>query len=367
MNLPNVKLENGLHNKSNVIFIRFRYNDEIIRLIKQGTPARWNAAERAWMLPCSRQMTELIKKILEGRAFVEEIDLIFHETGASRRVLPDSTLIQIERMRHWMQARRMSDRTIEVYINVIRVFLSFFSEKPPSEITNDDITKFNIDYIISKGLSSSYQNQAVNAIKLFYKITEDKKIDPEIIYRPKNGKVDPRVLSKEDIKSMLDLTANLKHKTMLSLIYACGLRRGELLALVKDHIDFNRKVLYVRSGKGNKDRMVPIGERMLALLNEYLSAYRPKAWLFEGQESGTTYGERSLQQVMKQAAARAGISGEATLHWLRHSYATHLHEDGTDIRFIQELLGHKSSKTTEIYTHVSRRSIEQIRSPFDSL
>ncbi len=367
MNLPNVKLENGSYNKSNVIFIRFRYNDEIIRLIKQCTPARWNAAERAWMLPCSRQMAELLKKILEDKAFIDDAALNVSEPEPMRDQLPESTIEQVARLEQWMRARRFSDRTIEVYIGAIRVFLNFFKEKSPCDITNDDVTIFNNDYIIAKDLSASYQNQVVNAIKMFFSITESRKLDLNLIYRPKTGKPIPYVFDKEDIKRMLELTANLKHRTMLSLIYACGLRRGELLKAVKENIDFNRKVLIVRSGKGNKDRMVPIGERMLNLITDYTSAYNPKNWLFEGQNPGEQYSERSLQEVMKQAVERAGLNPKATLHWLRHSYATHLHEGGTDIRYIQELLGHKSSKTTEIYTHISRRSIQQIRSPFDDL
>ncbi len=154
---------------------------------------------------------------------------------------------------------------------------------------------------------------------------------------------------------------------MLSLIYACGLRRGELLSLKLTDIDRDRKVLWVRGGKGAKDRMIPISEKVLEMLREYYRGYRPKEWLFEGEKVGERYSERSLQNVLKQACARAGVNPNTTLHWLRHSYATHLLEAGTDLRYIQELLGHKSSRTTEIYTHVSTRALEQIRSPFDDL
>jgi integrase/recombinase XerD len=126
-------------------------------------------------------------------------------------------------------------------------------------------------------------------------------------------------------------------------------------------------MLSIVSGKGNKDRPVPMGDKLINLLQEYIKAYAPKKWLFEGQKAGEKYGERSIQLVMKKALKVAGLNDEATLHWLRHSYATQLHESGTDIRYIQTLLGHKSSRTTEIYTHVSRRSLGNIRSPFDDL
>lgn len=154
---------------------------------------------------------------------------------------------------------------------------------------------------------------------------------------------------------------------MLSLIYACGLRRGELLNLKLIDIDSNRGLLRINQGKGNKDRVVPISEKILELLREYYRYEKPKVYLFEGTTSGQTYSPTSLQEVLKSAVKKSGIKKPVTLHWLRHSYATHLLESGTDLRFIQELLGHNSSKTTEIYTHVSQKSLQKIKSPFDDL
>ena len=154
---------------------------------------------------------------------------------------------------------------------------------------------------------------------------------------------------------------------MLSMIYSCGLRCGELLALKPIHIDSIRNIVLLQNAKGKKDRIVPLSPKILLLLREYYVAYQPKDFLFEGRLEGNPYDSRSLQQVLKQAVNRAGIKKPVTLHWLRHSYATHLLESGTDLRYIQELLGHNSSKTTEIYTHVSTRNIQQIKSPFDDL
>jgi integrase/recombinase XerD len=175
------------------------------------------------------------------------------------------------------------------------------------------------------------------------------------------------VLSKHEVELLLRNAGNLKHRTMLSLIYCCGLRRSELLALRPEHIDSDRGMLIVKMAKGRKDRVVPLPGKMIAQLRAYWKEYRPEIWLFEGQEKGTAYSEKSIQLVMKQALSRARIRKPATLHWLRHSYATHLLEAGTDVRYIQELLGHSSSKTTEIYTHVSQRKIMEIRSPLEDL
>ena len=217
------------------------------------------------------------------------------------------------------------------------------------------------------GLSSSYQNQIVNSIKLYFKTCRDTKIEIDKIHRPKRAKVLPNVLSKEEVKKILDAHSNLKHKAMLSMIYSCGLRRSELLNLKFSDIDSKRNIVIIRQSKGKKDRIAPLSPKILAMLRTYYKEYKPKNWLFEGQKQGEQYSEKSLQSVLKQALQKVGITKPVTLHWLRHSYATHLLESGTDLRYIQELLGHSSSKTTEIYTHVSTKNIQQIKSPFDDL
>ena len=175
------------------------------------------------------------------------------------------------------------------------------------------------------------------------------------------------MLSKEEVAAILQALVNQKHRTMLSLIYACGLRRGELLNLKPENVDSKRHLLLILNAKGKKDRVIPISDKVIAMLREYYKMYKPKIWLFEGQNAGEQYSDKSIQSVLKQALEKAKISKPVTLHWLRHSYATHLLESGTDLRYIQELLGHKSSKTTEIYTHVTEKSLQKIKSPFDDL
>jgi integrase/recombinase XerD len=202
---------------------------------------------------------------------------------------------------------------------------------------------------------------------LYFKTIQYKSIEVDKIHRPKRAKVLPNVLSKEEIKKLLEAPTNIKHKTMLSVIYACGLRRGEALNLKPADIDSKRGIVIIRQAKGKKDRITPLSEKILVMLRDYYTAYKPKTWLFEGQISGEQYSEKSLQSVLKQSLQKAKITKPVSLHWLRHSYATHLLESGTDLRYIQELLGHSSSKTTEIYTHVSTKSLQQIKSPFDNL
>ncbi len=185
--------------------------------------------------------------------------------------------------------------------------------------------------------------------------------------RPKRVQTLPHVLSKEEFKAILQATTNIKHRTILSLIYACGLRRGELIHLGVSDIQGQRKCIMVRNGKGGKDRMIPVSDNILNMLRDYYRTYKPKLWLFEGQKQGAQYSPRSVRAILQAAWKKAGINKPVTPHWLRHSYATHLMESGTDTRFVQELLGHKSIKTTTIYTHVTQKSLEKIRSPFDDL
>lgn len=269
--------------------------------------------------------------------------------------------------KNYLISQRYSPNTIKTYTDALGVFFQFHSNKAPEQLEIEDIIHFNTGYILRKNLSASYQNQVINAIKLFYRNRFNRVMDLNNIQRPRREKRLPNVLSKQEVKAILEAPTNLKHRAMLSLIYACGLRRSELLNLTLKDVLSDRNLLFIRQSKGKKDRVVPISDKIIEMLRTYYKAHKPKTWLFEGQYAGYQYSERSLQLVLKQALKKAGNQKPVSLHWLRHSYATHLLESGTDLRYIQELLGHSSSKTTEIYTHVTTKSLQQIRSPFDDL
>lgn len=273
----------------------------------------------------------------------------------------------IEKFKRWLQSKRYSENTIKTYIEALKVFIDFNDANVLNEISNDDFISFNTEYILKRKLSSSYQNQVLNAIKLFFSIIKDKKLELEKLHRPRKEHKLPNVLTKEEVKQILEVHRNSKHKVMLSLIYSCGLRRSELLNLKPLDVDSKRGVLIIRQSKGMKDRIAPLSEKVVVMLRQYYIEFKPKVWLFEGQRAGEKYDERSLANVLKQALAKLKMKKPVSLHWLRHSYATHLLEAGTDLRYIQEILGHKSSRTTEIYTHVSTKSIQNIKSPFDDL
>lgn len=245
-------------------------------------------------------------------------------------------------------------------------FLRFVWPMSATEFTHEDVLRFNTDYVLKNGLSSSFQNQVVNAIKFFVKVVRSEAMDIAQPHRPRTEKNMPKVISMQEAEFILNSLENIKHKCMMSLIYSAGLRRSELLNLRIEAIDSKRMIIFIKQAKGNKDRVVPLSEVLLTMLREYYIKYRPVVFLFEGQGGGR-YNERSLALALKKAVEKAGIKKKVNLHMLRHSYATHLLEAGTDLRYIQELLGHKSSRTTEIYTHVSSRAIHQIGSPLDKL
>jgi integrase/recombinase XerD len=330
------------------IQIKFGYDAALIAEVKKLEDARWSREYRAWHVADTPGNRDALGMLREQPLPAEKSEKI----GAFRR---------------WLRSKRYSGNTIDTYADALRTFLLFYADKPLTEIGNEDVIAFNNDYILERKLSAAYQNQVVNAVKLFFSTVENRKLDIEGIHRPKKGKMLPNVLSKEEVKAILEAHSNMKHRTMLSLIYSCGLRCGELLNLKPSDIDANRKLVIIRSGKGKKDRIVPLSVKIIGLLRDYYKANKPKIWLFEGQNPGHPYDARSLQQVLKQSLQKAGIHKPVTLHWLRHSYATHLLENGTDIRYIQVLLGHNSTKTTEIYTHVSTYSLQNIVSPFDNL
>ncbi len=338
------------HKGENRIAVSFEKKAELIARFKKLEGAKWSATLNVWHLPD----TETYRKR-------------FKISAVKDTLLNDEAIAKIAKFIQWLRSKRYSENTIKTYSEALRIFLKFYHNKPLQEITNEDIITYNNEYILKNKLSASYQNQVVNAIKLFFGKIENSKLNPELIHRPKKPKTLPNVLSKEEIKSILEAHGNLKHRTMLSIIYACGLRRGELLNIKPADINSKRGVLIIKQAKGKKDRIVPISEKVIAMLRDYYKAYKPKIWLFEGQNKGEQYSAKSLEQVLKQALQKCNIKKPVSLHWLRHSYATHLLESGTDLRYIQELLGHNSSRTTEIYTHVSTRNLQNIKSPFDDL
>ena len=357
-------------------YASFPFNRNLYTLFSSLNNCTWDSFEKAWVIDEAEFSLENILAHFKDKAELIVQEKILKSVEYKRSLLRPIHFLEplddlkkeaIQTFIRYLNSKRYSPNTIKVYSDSISTFLRYFSMKDITDISNDDLIDFNNNYILKNNFSSSFQNQVVNAVKLYFSAIEHKKMDVELIHRPRREKVLPNVLSKEEVKAILNAHVNIKHKMMLSLIYSCGLRCGELLALHPVHIDSKRNIVLLKCAKGKKDRIVPLSPLILKMLREYYKIYKPKTYLFEGQNMGIPYDARSLQLILKQALQKTGITKSVTLHWLRHSYATHLLESGTDLRYIQELLGHNSSKTTEIYTHVSTKSIQQIKSPFDDL
>jgi integrase/recombinase XerD len=387
--MKNVTIERVIHKGVDRVVLRFHYDSELISVVKGFPDARWSQQMGCWHVADSSDVVALILKGLNGKAYVDYSTLRLNlaekikkkkEEAANRKTykekgVADSDLPVLSKKgeedittyRRWMEANRYPESTVQIYCAMMTKFLRFVSPKEASECTSDDLIRIVDEYILPNGLSYSFQNQMISSVKKFYGKIYESVIDPGKIGRPRTRHQLPNVLSKEAVKQMLSSITNEKHRVMLSLIYACGLRRSELLQLIPDDIERGRKLLRIRQSKGFRDRIVPVSDKTIEMVDTYVTRYKPQRYLFEGQYRGEMYSPSSLEKVLKTACEKAGLRREVSLHWLRHSYATHLLESGTDLRYIQELLGHRSSKTTEIYTHVSVKSIQKIRSPFDDL
>jgi site-specific recombinase XerD len=271
----------------------------------------------------------------------------------------------VQKFKQWMQQRRYADQTISTYTSMLEVFLSHFPERKIEEITIRDIEEFNYYHVIGKGFSASYQNQMINAIKLFYLKMLGINFGLKELERPRKSRPLPKVIPKEYVKDMLQRIPNIKHKAALTLVYSLGLRRGELLNIRLSDLSSKTFTLVVRNAKGNKDRVLPVPEKLMRLIIIYYRSYKPEYWLFEGERAGKKYSATSLSRIFHRYLPVVLKNHNFTLHCLRHSFATHLLEGGTDLRYIQEMLGHKSSRTTEIYTHVSTKSLSNIKNPIE--
>ena len=234
------------------------------------------------------------------------------------------------------------------------------------QVDETDIHQYMMHLVTERGVSISTQNQAVNAIKFYLEHVKHGERKVYLIERPRKEDKLPTVLSEEEVKRLLDVTKNIKHRCLLFMLYASGLRISELLKLRHTDIDHDRKVIHVRSGKGGKDRITLLSDVAYELLTEYRAGYAPVYWLFEGPD-GNAYSQRSVNKIIKKSSLKAGIQKRVSAHTLRHSFATHLLEHGTDLRYIQSLLGHSSSRTTERYTHVTTKGLDQLISPLDRI
>ena len=283
--------------------------------------------------------------------------------------LPELTAyskISLDDFKQFLIRQRYSSNTVRSYVDCLAIFIKWQQNKPLKDITLDDIHRFNDDYILVNSYSSSFQNQVLNALKCYFKNELNTNFDTSEFKRPIREHRLPVVLNLDEVERIMNVTTNLKHLSMLVLIYSSGLRSGELLNLKISDIDSKRMTIHIKAAKGKKDRIVPLADSTLQLLRKYYLKYRPKEFLFNG-DSKLQYSRSSLQAIFRKACERASIRKRVTLHSLRHSYATHLLEGGINLRYIQEILGHNSPRTTQIYTLVTTDEVRKVVSPIEKI
>jgi integrase/recombinase XerD len=358
-----VKYQNGR------IRLAFPYNHELVGLIRKHPFYSWNAEERCWTLPHTEKILESLvsfcKEMNWKFVFVDDSIPKARKTrpnikeNGHYRPCPDSYHEQLVVMRY-------TQNTIRTYTECFIEFINYYHDKKLEEITQSEITAYLLYLIEERNISTSYQNQVINAIKFYYEKVLKGKRETYYIERPRREKFLPTVLSEEEVRKIIISIDNLKHKCLIMTAYSAGLRVGELLGLKTVDIDSKRMLITIKQGKGKKDRVTLLSKKLLDLLREYYKEYRPIEYLFVGVAGGQ-YSERSVQNILKEACRKAGIKKHVTMHTLRHSFATHLLEHNTDLRYIQELLGHTNPKTTQIYTHITTKGLDQLKSPLDNL
>jgi integrase/recombinase XerD len=358
--MKKVEIEMAVIDSKQRICLFFPYDDSVIQQVKTIPGARWSPRFKCWHIAPLFGPAEKL-----NYRFREKLEFILRQCETPADVEPAYPHVPEEFVKT-LKVRQYSEKTIETYTSMLHLFIRYIKPRNIDETTDEEAREYLLYLVDRKKVSQSYQNQAINAIKFYYEKVLGRPVSSYYLSRPRREKVLPNVLSEEEVVRLLRTIDNLKHFTVLSLIYSSGLRIGEAINLKIEDIDSLRGQIRVRQGKGKKDRVSVLSLKMLPLLRKYYREYRPKVWLFEGQFGGQ-YSSRSIQIVFKEAKESANIRKKVTVHTLRHSFATHLLERGTSLRYIQDLLGHASSRTTEIYTHITNKGFTKITSPFDMM
>lgn len=357
-----------INSSSRILRLYFSFNTAISKQLKMIPMCVWNSDKHCWEIPYSEKFLAEVKQIATQFA----LNFIYREEN-KLKVQPRKSKFDIKNYRTCPQnflnkltELRYSQNTLDVYSDMFEEFINYYEDIAIDDITEPMIMDFLRYLVNERHVSTSYQNQSINAIKFYYEKVMRGQRKVYLIERPRKEQYLPEVLSEEEVATILKAITNLKHKALIMTIYSGGLRISELINLKVKDIDSNRMQIRIEQSKGKKDRYTLLSKKTLITLRKYFKGYKPVEWLFEG-EGGTQYADRSIQNILRAAVQKTGIKKRITVHTLRHSFATHLLENGTDIRYIQSLLGHSSSKTTEIYTHITTKGFDQIKNPLDKL
>lgn len=362
MSYPTIFLEQKSHKKELKLLLKFEFNDTLINLTKKLKDARWSRSMQSWYLNFTQENIQLVTEIFKDITPINsdklpKKDLFKRNLTASEKILLNDFYL-------YLKGKRYSTSTLQTYTFFVADFINFYTKKALEELTNRDVELFIEKVFIERNYSVSSQRQFVSALKLFIVFYPQTKINDLVLERPKRSRQLPSVLSQEEVLSIIQSTQNLKHRAIIALLYSCGLRISELINMKLADFHIERKQLIVKNGKGRKDRYVSLADSFLPLLSNYYNSYKPKIFFVEGQNGGK-YSAESVRQFLRKSCLKAKIKKNVTPHTLRHSYATHLLENGVDIRYIQSLLGHAKPETTMIYTHVKRKDLMEIQNPLD--
>lgn len=345
------------------------YDHRLVRALARVPGSRWTG--QAWAMPDTPE----VRAVLAGQLGATLPGEPGAAGAASPPVLPqperpaahpaappsaDPALLT--RFREELRLRGYSPRTRKSYERHVERFLS---GRAPEAPLGEAIRAYLLRRTVEDGVSRSYHDQLVSALRLFCRHVLHERIEELPLVRPRRERRLPTVLSRDEVRRLLAALGNAKHRAVLAVVYSAGLRVGEVVRLRPEDLDRERGLIHVRRGKGAKDRFTLLADAAWVAIDTYLEGERPGTWLFPGARPSRPLSTRSVQKVVERARLAAGIDKPFSVHSLRHSFATHLLEAGTDLRFIQELLGHGSARTTQIYTHVSTRDLRRIRSPLD--
>ncbi|MEO7310253.1 MAG: tyrosine-type recombinase/integrase [Chitinophagaceae bacterium] len=402
-----------LHRNTMQILIKYAHSVDLNNAIRQLKGIKWSQSHKAWYLPLSQVNYEMIcicvkplattdvqklKQYLETRNTITNCQAVpqatkpikpLQDSSATiqplsginnllpKKVLPQTlpvenmstaNRLELEKAIQHLQLKAYSSSTIKTYKNEIQLFFKLLGQHQAEKLNTADVKRYLLK-CITEGISENTMHSRINALKFYYEQVLGREKFFVEIPRPKKELQLPKFFNQAEIAGLIKQTGNLKHRTMLMLCYSAGLRVSETVAIKVYHIDSKRMQITIRQAKGKKDRMAPLSPVLLVMLREYFRAYKPdpRGFLFEGEIPGSAYSARSLQQIMQAAKIRAGILKPGGVHALRHSFATHLLDKGTDITMIMKLLGHNDLKTTLRYLHVTNRDILKLISPLDDL
>ena len=366
-----ITLASFMHHKQKCISLSFAYSFKVKQYIKNGHGVKWSKTFRCFYALDKGSNRALLASYLQAGGYTVKTANISHRQHASKYApKPKDDLSQEKQLVYtefisFLKGKRYSESTLKVYGHFVYCFLKHTDNKPLELLDENDVRLFIETSVGILNYAVSTHRQMVSALKHFAYFYPDCAINTEAIFMPRKDRKLPEILSIQEVLSLIEVTKNIKHKTIIAMLYGSGLRIGELLHLQLKDFDFDRDQLHIRNAKGRKDRYATIAKSLHPLLKSYYTSYKPTVYFIENPNGGL-YSAGSVRSFLKKSCRAAGIHKKVTPHTLRHSYATHLLEQGTDIRYIQELLGHSKPETTMIYTHVTQKSLRDIKSPLDT-